>query len=391
MIKILLLLLLIPNIAFATFGQGEFGDISSSGSGTGGGTECSTSSCNLNSSTTLGSQTICLADGTGCGTTTVAKGGTALTSWADDTIGIGAGGSLYQQKTLPSCPDTSGNHLNYDASTNSLSCGTSSSGGVVGSNAQVIYNSGGSSFAGNASMTVDTTINAASGTETPLRLTPTVSQSSTAGYDAFQVDVTESSTGSGSKNLINLKVGGSSKFNVDNAGATTAVSYTTTSTSAGSIQLNEASANGANYFKVKAKDSVTQDTTVTLDGTNGTTITFPATTDTLRGVTPRIDSVASSATPSINVDTTDQFNITALATAITSMTTGLSGTPRNGQKLVIRILDNGTARGITWGASFDAKGGVALPTTTVLSKYLYVGFIYNSTTSTWNCVFVGQE
>lgn len=383
----LLILLLIPNIASAEFGGGAFGGSSSS---SGGGTECSTSSCNLNSSTTLGSQTICLADGTGCGTTGVSKGGTGLTSWADDTIGVGAGGSLYQQKTLPSCADSGGNHLNYDASTNTFSCGTTSSGGVVGSNAQVIYNSGGSAFAGNASMTVDTTINAASGTETPLRLTPTVSQTSTAGYDAFQVDVTESSTGSGSKNLINLKVGGSSKFNVDNAGATTAVSYTTTSTSAGSIQLNEASANGANYLKLKAKDSVTQDTTVTLDGTNGTTMTFPATTDTLRGITTRIDSVASSATPSINVDTTDQFNITALSTAITSMTTGLSGTPKNGQKLIIRILDNGTARAITWGASFASRGAT-LPTTTVISKYLYVLLIYNSNAAVWDCVAVAAE
>ena len=72
------------------------------------------------------------------------------------------------------------------------------------------------------------------------------------------------------------------------------------------------------------------------------------------------------------------------------MTTNLSGTPVNGQKLIIRILDNGTARAITWGASFAARG-VELPTTTVLSKYLYTGFIYNSTTSTWDLVASVQE
>lgn len=107
-------------------------------------------------------------------------------------------------------------------------------------------------------------------------------------------------------------------------------------------------------------------------------------------IDPRTNTVASSATPSINTDTTDIFTITALAAAITSMTTNLSGTPVNGQKLIIRIKDDGTARAITWGASFVARGAT-LPTTTVISKYLYIGFIYNSTASIWDCVAVNQE
>ncbi len=107
-------------------------------------------------------------------------------------------------------------------------------------------------------------------------------------------------------------------------------------------------------------------------------------------VTPRVTTEASSATPTINTDNTDMHTITALATAITSFTTNLSGTPTNGQKLTIRILDNGTARAITWGASFASRGAT-LPTTTVSSKYLYVGFIYNSAASKWDCVAVSQE
>jgi hypothetical protein len=97
------------------------------------------------------------------------------------------------------------------------------------------------------------------------------------------------------------------------------------------------------------------------------------------------NTVVSHATPSINTDTTDIFTITALAAAITSMTTNLTGTPKNGQKLIIRIKDDGTARAITWGASFVNRGGI-LPTTTVLGKYHYVGLIYNSTASVWDCV-----
>lgn len=107
-------------------------------------------------------------------------------------------------------------------------------------------------------------------------------------------------------------------------------------------------------------------------------------------VTPRVTTITSSATPTVNTDNCDAVTITALATAITSMTTNLSGTPTNFQKLIVRILDNGTARGITWGASFVAKG-TTLPTTTVISKLLTVGFIYDTVAATWGCVAAAQE
>lgn len=107
-------------------------------------------------------------------------------------------------------------------------------------------------------------------------------------------------------------------------------------------------------------------------------------------LTPRITTITSSATPTINTDNCDAVTITALATAITSMSSGLSGTPVNFQKLMVRIKDDGTARSIAWGASFASRG-VTLPTTTVISKVLTVGLIYNSVTSTWDCVAVAQE
>lgn len=113
--------------------------------------------------------------------------------------------------------------------------------------------------------------------------------------------------------------------------------------------------------------------------------------DAVDGVSaPSVTTISSSATPTINTDTCDCVDITALATAITSMTSNLSGTPANFQKLIVRIKDNGTARAITWGASFEARG-VALPTTTVLSKVLTVGFLYDTATSKWGCVASAQE
>ena len=139
---------------------------------------------------------------------------------------------------------------------------------------------------------------------------------------------------------------------------------------------------------VLAVNELTADRTVTLPLLTGNDeFVFKDHTQTFtnKRITQRVLAITSSATPTINTDNYDAVTITALAEAITSFTTNLSGTPTNFQKLIIRIKDNGTARAITWGASFEAKG-VALPTTTVKSKVLTVGFIYDTVTSKWGCV-----
>jgi hypothetical protein len=116
----------------------------------------------------------------------------------------------------------------------------------------------------------------------------------------------------------------------------------------------------------------------------GTTATQTVTN---KRIEKRTGTTTSSATPTINTDNVDFYSITALATAITSMTTNLSGTPVEAQTLWIAITDNGTARGITWGASFEAST-VALPTTTVISTRLDIGFVWNTVTTKWRCVAV---
>lgn len=108
-------------------------------------------------------------------------------------------------------------------------------------------------------------------------------------------------------------------------------------------------------------------------------------------ITPRVTSEASSATPTINTDNTDYHRITALAAAITSFTTNLSGTPTAGQELSIEILDNGTARAITWGSSFVATTSGTLPITTTTNKILLVKFIWSVARSKWMCVAVTNE
>lgn len=124
--------------------------------------------------------------------------------------------------------------------------------------------------------------------------------------------------------------------------------------------------------------SIAPSNVVTLTGTQ---------TLTNKRITKRAPAVTQAAAPTINTDVTDVAHITGLAQAITSMTTNLTGTPNEGDMLRIDITDNGTARAITWGAKFESST-VVLPTTTVVSTRLDVGFIWNTVTSAWRVVAV---
>ena len=105
-------------------------------------------------------------------------------------------------------------------------------------------------------------------------------------------------------------------------------------------------------------------------------------------ITPRVGTVASDSTPNPAGDTTDMFTVTALAAGATFASP--TGSPVNGQKLIFRIKDNGTARALAWNAIYRSLGGT-LPDTTVISKTLYIGLIYNSADSKWDCVAVAQK
>jgi hypothetical protein len=104
-------------------------------------------------------------------------------------------------------------------------------------------------------------------------------------------------------------------------------------------------------------------------------------------ITPRVGTTASSATPSIDMALYEQYNITALAAAITAVTiTNGAGN----RKMIIRIKDSGTARALAFGSTFRAIG-VTLPTTTVISKTLYLGCVWNEADSKLDVLAVGQE
>jgi len=104
-----------------------------------------------------------------------------------------------------------------------------------------------------------------------------------------------------------------------------------------------------------------------------------------------VDSIVSSATITPPIDLCTQYNVTALATPAT--VAGPSGTPYLGQKIIIRIKDNGVSQGLTWDTAVGGyrEIGVTLPTATIPSKILYVGCIYNFADDYWDVVGVAQQ
>jgi hypothetical protein len=139
--------------------------------------------------------------------------------------------------------------------------------------------------------------------------------------------------------------------------------------------------NGAT--KIGSEDISLQGTTL-IDGTldmNNNRITNTI-------VNPTVQETTSAATFTINATNENTGVLTAQAVALT--VANPTGTIVQGQKLVYRIKDNGTARAITWGANFRAIG-VTLPTTTTANKLLYVGCIYNTTDSKWDVIAVNEE
>ena len=106
---------------------------------------------------------------------------------------------------------------------------------------------------------------------------------------------------------------------------------------------------------------------------------------TITAIIKKTVTVTSTATLTIDSNTTDIAEIDAQAAALTiAAPTGL------GRKLIIRIKDNGTARAITYNAIFRAIG-VTLPTTTTVNKTLYLGAIYNTLTPKWDIIAVNVE
>lgn len=107
-------------------------------------------------------------------------------------------------------------------------------------------------------------------------------------------------------------------------------------------------------------------------------------------ITPRVLSAASYTTDtgsSIDSDAQDMFIVTAQTGALKF--NNPSGTPTDGQKLIITVASSTTsARALTWDTAYGSTT-VTLPTTTAATTAtLSIGFIWSASKSLWQCVAV---
>lgn len=151
-----------------------------------------------------------------------------------------------------------------------------------------------------------------------------------------------------------------------------------------SLDFHEDTDNGSNRIRVSAPASLASDFELTLPAATDTLAVLAlAQTFTNKRITARVQSVTGAATVTPDADADDMVKITAQDQALTLANP--TGTPTEGQKLVIRIKDNFTARSISFGSQYRALGNT-LPTITTLGKTLYLGLIYNSTDTKWDLV-----
>jgi len=173
-------------------------------------------------------------------------------------------------------------------------------------------------------------------------------------------------------------------------GNTNTTYYAATDTSGNwEAGLGTYSTTGPTLTRTTILSSSNSGSAVTFSGTVTVFVTYPSsraaylssdgtTLQPLLRIDPRIASTTTATSLTPSVATADIYAYTALASALTINAPG--GTPLNGDKLIFRILDNGTARGLTWatgtGGFFEV--GTALPSTTVANKTTYVGCVYNA-------------
>lgn len=126
----------------------------------------------------------------------------------------------------------------------------------------------------------------------------------------------------------------------------------------------------------------------TANATGGLTTINGTATLTNKRIDPRVSSTASASSVTPDIASYDQYAFTALAAGLTI--NAPTGTPVDGNKLIFRLLDNGTSRALSWDATYTAIG-VTLPTATTVSKTTYVGCIYNANNTRWDVVAVTTQ
>ena len=130
------------------------------------------------------------------------------------------------------------------------------------------------------------------------------------------------------------------------------------------------------------------------NGSTGVTVAIDSTVATLTGsqtltdknIQARVVAIADGTSITINADTTDIATQANTQSAGTLTVNAPTGTPFNGQKLILRLLSS-NVQTFSWDSVFQGSTDVTLPTASSgSSKYDYTGFIYNSTATKWQLV-----
>jgi hypothetical protein len=102
--------------------------------------------------------------------------------------------------------------------------------------------------------------------------------------------------------------------------------------------------------------------------------------------TVRTVTVTDATSITMNADTSDVVVQTNTQVAGTLTINAVTGTPINGQKIILR-LQSANIQTFSWNAVFDGSTDTPLPTTSSGSnKYDYMGFMYNSLSVQWQMI-----
>jgi hypothetical protein len=154
----------------------------------------------------------------------------------------------------------------------------------------------------------------------------------------------------------------------------------------GMVLSNYGLRTGGNTYPITTSGTTTLSGSVILTGatiTNTGTLTLPTVTSTV--ISKITGTTTSSATPSPTGNgALNEYTLTAQAAAATIAAP--SGTPVDGNELILRIKDNATSQTLAFNAIYRFSSDLAAPTATVISKTLYMKFKYNSADSKWDCL-----
>lgn len=142
-------------------------------------------------------------------------------------------------------------------------------------------------------------------------------------------------------------------------------------------------------------DGTLKDKVVGLAKINGGSTAGPIVTDASGNVSvgtgdqravPRATSTASTATLTPNIDSYNIYTVTAQATSMALANP--TGTPNDGDVLLIRLLATGATRALTIGNQYNNNSGLGTPTTITTDKWLTLGIAYNTTPGHWQIISI---